>query len=557
MERGDLRGNIIPTDLENTDNRQRTGNIYFNTTDLIYLDSLNERYKNIKNKASVRISPTDYAQMNYALVHNYVYTLTGNLSTWTWLRNSSSNATTAYITSTGKSSSTYVNCKDGGICPSLHYKLPSRKDEKVDIKEVKDTDGNVLYYTVQIGEYPKTKVDEELSNTLEQLYNKGNIQDNLKCTGRWFSGNGQRIRNKDYIGIHCPEFEYNGERYVRVVSYPNYEEDIYSDGTPSGWKGTIRWAKVEPIPFVIKNWGEMPKWINPNGNGKAHYFSLRSENAITANFPFYPNQIDTYRYMWQNSSIRGFLNGIDVENIVTNGILEYGAGHGGNFEGECNFLNEAFNLSREPMIEYRIPDSETEIADNAFNGCISLKKLIIHPGIKSIGKNAFDGLNFRYAYKNYKNEIIFSNKLPEDKEKYVELIEIPKIMNALKGFDYGMLLKNKDFNSLKELVEVLEKNKFSIPYEYGIALALDGKEKIFNENTDFRFFKNEIPNINNELANYSDSENINFYKFAYSLGCFSKEKILDKRYQETSVPLAQKASSFLAILLRTDSMRLR
>ena len=125
------------------------------------------------------------------------------------------------------------------------------------------------------------------------------------------------------------------------------------------------------------------------------------------------------------------------------------------------------------------------------------------------------------------------------------------------GFDYGMLLKNKDFNSLKELVEVLEKNKFSIPYEYGIALALDGKEKIFNEKTDFRFFKNEIPNINNELANYSDSENINFYKFAYSLGCFSKEKIVDKRYQETSVPLAQKASSFLAILLRTDSMRLR
>lgn len=38
------------------------------------------------------------------------------------------------------------------------------------------------------------------------------------------------------------------------------------------------------------------------------------------------------------------------------------------------------------MIEYTIPDSETEIPDDAFNGCITLKKLIIHPGIKSIGK---------------------------------------------------------------------------------------------------------------------------------------------------------------------------
>jgi len=39
--------------------------------------------------------------------------------------------------------------------------------------------------------------------------------------------------------------------------------DRYSDETITGKVGTIRWVKVEPISFVIRNWDEMPKSINP------------------------------------------------------------------------------------------------------------------------------------------------------------------------------------------------------------------------------------------------------------------------------------------------------
>ena len=56
------------------------------------------------------------------------------------------------------------------------------------------------------------------------------------------------------------------------------------------------------------------------------------------------------------------------------------------------------------MIEYSIPDSEKKIPEDAFNGCITLKKLVIHSEIKTIGKNAFDGLNFKYAYITKKGE---------------------------------------------------------------------------------------------------------------------------------------------------------
>lgn len=463
------------------------------------------------------------------------------------------------------------------MCPSLHYHLPSdisahstlhflkgrkkrnenEEREQFDIKEVKDAEGKMIYHTIQIGEYPKTKVDEDLSRTLESLYNGGKIQEGILCTGRWYSGNGQKEDYKGYAGKHSPEFEYQGERYVRVVSYPNAEEDRYSDGTPSGKVGTIRWAKVEPISFVIKNWDEMPKSINPKGKGKAKYFDLRAEEAITANIQFYPDQFEQNCTMWQNSSARGFLNGIDVRNIKSNGNIEYGASSGGNFTGECNFLNEAFNLSRKPIVEYTIPDSETEIPDDAFNGCITLKKLVMHSGIKSIGKRAFEGLNFKYAYRTEAGELVFSQELPKNKDEYRDIVELDKIGKPFDGFNYNILIKSDKLGEVINFSETLSKNKFSIPYVYGLALVESGKTKSFCENSDFRFFKNEIPQINDILLDFPEEERLDFFKFATSLGCFSTERILDKKGKETGVPLAQKASSLLAKVLKTEEMRLR
>ena len=383
------------------------------------------------------------------------------------------------------------------------------------------------------------------------------MQEEILCTGRWYSTNGQKENNRDYAGKHSPEFEYQGQRYVRVVSYPNDEDNRYSDGTPTGKVGTIRWVKVEPISFKIRNWDEMPKSINPKGNGSAKYFDLRAEEAITSNIPFYPDANDKNSTMWQNSSVRGFFNGIDVRNIQSNGNTEYGASRGGNFTGECNFLNEAFNLSREPMIEYTIPDSETEIPDDAFNGCITLKKLVMHSGIKSIGKKAFDGLQFKYAYRTETGELVFAQDLPRNENEYTDVVELGKIAKSFDGFDYSILVQSDRLDEITDFSEILSKNKFSIPYVYGFALVESGKTKSFTENSDFRFFKNEIPKINDMLLDFPEEERLDFFKFASSLGCFSTEKMLDKKGKETQVPLAQKASSLLAQLLKTDEMKLR
>ena len=149
---------------------------------------------------------------------------------------------------------------------------------------------------------------------------------------------------------------------------------------------------------------------------------------------------------------------------------------------------------------------------------ITLKKLIIHPGIKSIGKRAFDGLDLKYAYRTETGELVFAQELPRNENEYTDVVELGKIAKSFDGFDYSIS---------------------------------------FCENSDFRFFKNEIPKINDMLLDFPKEERLDFFKFASSLGCFSAEKMLDKKGKETQVLLAQKASSLLAQLLKTDEMKLR
>lgn len=571
MKREDLRNKIIPTVIDNTDNIQNTGGKEFNTTDLIYLDSFDEQ----KNVIEKRVFATDYAQMNNAYIC-YEDTYNDKPLSCVWLRSAFNRTMVRYIDGFGECFYTTTGDRRYGICPSLHYKLPvdsspkgilrffkkyqnkeEGKENEFDIRKEKKIGEKNIYHTLQLGEYPKTKLDDDFSQLLESLYNGGKIKEGLLCTGRWYSTNGVKDSYKDYAGKHSPEFEYQGKRYVRVVSYPQCKQDKYSDGTIAGKPGTIRWVRVEPISFEIKNWKEMPKSINPKGNGKAKYFDLRAKETITSNIPFYPEEDDTNSTMWQNSTIRGFLNGIDVRNVKSNGNIDYGASHGGNFTGECNFLNEAFNLSREPMIEYTIPNSEKEIPEDSFNGCITLKKIIIHSGIKSIGKKSFDGLDLKYVYDTPNGELVLAQELPKNKEEYINIAEISKIAQPFDEFDYNILIQKNKLGNVIEFSNVLNKYKFCVPCSYALLLIENGKEKTFYEDSDFRFFKNEIPTINNMLCKIPEKEKAEFFKFANTLGCFSKEKILDKNGKETEVMLAQKASSLLAQILKTEKMQLR
>lgn len=172
MKREDLRSKIIPTTIENTDESQNTGNKKFNTTDLIYLDSYNEQYDGKKTDMERRISATDYAQMNNAYIYDDYKTRTGRQTTWAWLRSAYDRCHVHYVSGDGDWNTRYTHSSYAGLCPSLHYHLPSdisarsalrflkgqknreqsEELEQFDIREVKDLDRkNYISYITNWG----------------------------------------------------------------------------------------------------------------------------------------------------------------------------------------------------------------------------------------------------------------------------------------------------------------------------------------------------------------------------------------------------------------------
>ena len=334
MTKVDLSKFIIPVELDNTDENQKFGKKSFKTKDLVFLDSDDDM-----NELSVEekiTTPTDYAIANGAFHWWGGVSRTGKKGTSAyWLRSAFSKDEVYDVLRGGLRDTDYVDRTQLGISPTLHLNLSSiisAQSELHDfgkIAHVKDTDGKVIYHTIEFGKYPKTK--ETKSDEFENLLK----EDKIFPTGKTYTGyldNGKFTENLEY--------EYNGQKYVRVKNNRFEDGNFYSDGQKVPKDGYV-WIKVEPITWIIRNWDEMPTSINPQGNGKATYIDVRTEESIMGGIPFYPNTSDNNISFWQNSSIRGFLNGINVNNITTNGNTKYTAPNGGDFTGK-GFLQEAF-----------------------------------------------------------------------------------------------------------------------------------------------------------------------------------------------------------------------
>ena len=352
MSKNDLTRFIVPAELNNADEKNKNGNGSFKTTDLVFLDSKNE----LKNFGDLQMvaSATDYAIVNSVFQNAKGVSITGKKGTSGYfLRSANSQNSTDAVTAEG---TTILNGKDNtlfetssavqnthlGIRPSVHLDAKKiayaqrRLPGFVKISNVKNKSGKVVYHTIEFGEYPKTKASN--SALLEKLYEEHKII----ATGKKYLG---RSKNDNTDFVENLEYEYRGKKYVRVPVFSNNENNIYSDGSKVSNFGCV-WIKVEPITWIIKNWDELPTSINPNGTKKATYLDVISEEVIMSGIPFYPDNSSENISLWQNSTIRGFLNGICVSNIKNNGNALYGATNGGNFS-KHSFLQEVFRPEEE------------------------------------------------------------------------------------------------------------------------------------------------------------------------------------------------------------------
>mgnify|MGYP006070170965 CR=1 FL=1 len=335
----ELKDFIVRTRLDNTDENQKTGNSAFDTQDFVFFETYDEVKGIDSDKCYVYAS--DYAVMNGAFLGGERKGPKDRQSTWYWLRSANSRSHVYYVRSDGSLDYKHADRKSAGLCPALHLNLSSvisarSASSDFKIESFKDKSGKILYYTIEFGSYPQDKAKN--SGELERLFNAHK----LTPTGKTYTG----YMKEDGSFQQNQEFEYGGKKYVRVISKKYDNDSEYKDKTKAPEDGTPMWAEVQPIKWKIKNWDELPRSINPNGNGTAKTIYVKSEEGIMSGIPFYPEYGETEHTMWQNSPLRAIFNGYDLQEELNkgNGNKRYKAGRNYNFKGK-GFLQEALDSS--------------------------------------------------------------------------------------------------------------------------------------------------------------------------------------------------------------------
>lgn len=329
---------IVRTLLDNTDENQKTGNTAFITQDYVFFESYDE-VEALSEDQRIAYS-SDYAVMNGAsLTSKYSGPKEYRKPIPQWLRSAKSWSevyVTAYNGTLDDRDPLYDNV---GLCPALSLNLSSviyaRSDsQKFKIESVKDKSGNIIYHTIEFGTYPQDRAKNSIE--LEELFNSHQ----LTSTGKTYTG----YMKKDGTFQQNQEFDYDGKKYVRVISNKFDDDSENKDKTKVLEKGTPMWAEVQPIKWKIKNWDELPKSLNPNGKGTAKTIYVKSEEAIMSGIPFYTKYGKIEDIMWQNSPLRAILNGYDLYEELNkgNGNINYKANINYNMKGK-GFLSEMFD----------------------------------------------------------------------------------------------------------------------------------------------------------------------------------------------------------------------
>jgi hypothetical protein len=208
------------------------------------------------------------------------------------------------------------------------------------------------------------------------------------------------------------------------------------------------------------------------------------------------------------------------------------------------------------LAKITIPSTVTSLGEEAFSECRSLERVNIQEGIQSIEWNTF-----------YNCEKLKEIKIPNSVNsigdnvflacKELQKVDLPQ---SLIHMEFNAFNKNKFlggescFASYKNgtVYYGQAKGKKDLTFPVNFLAAFSSKREFdkFIEESDFRAFNSNFPDIQKMFHRREDIDTVCFFKFAKALGCFSKKHIINKNGEETEVTLSQKASSTLAQLVK-------
>lgn len=335
MVRLQLYNFILRTELEDRVSEKHGGGNSpksIKTEDYVFIDSLDD-VKNIES-SKLMLPLTDYALASGVKPFgkpSFFGRSSGGAVEY-FLRTSSAEGGVRFVDENGgTSNSTNVECEGKTVRPCMNLNLPliiqARREipEFGKIEKFKDSFNNE-YHTIEFGEYPQMKESVKWGENLDKLRKNGL----LPLTGTIY-------RPSDYEYRHI-----FGMKEVCVIENKADSSWCFSDKTAGGRKD---WFRVEPIKWVICNWDEMPKSINPKGSGKAEKMLVKSKDAILGPLKFFEGKDNKWKNLWQNSEIRAYLNGYDLFKEIDrgNGNKNFMTDTNFYFVFEKGFLMQAFN----------------------------------------------------------------------------------------------------------------------------------------------------------------------------------------------------------------------
>lgn len=209
----------------------------------------------------------------------------------------------------------------------------------------------------------------------------------------------------------------------------------------------------------------------------------------------------------------------------------------------------------EGLEEVFIPKSVREISGRAFENCKNIAFLHISNSKVNVFDEAFYGCEFNHFYKLKKNEGYILSKTEIDCE-FDSHIDVSFITKNIIDFDYSCLFNETKIEKIIKVCKKLNRTKLKIPFEFFERLDEENLFDTFINECEFRFFESEFLNINGNIL--QEIHDKNYYetllKFAYSLGCFSTRKMLDKNGFETQAYVGQYASALLANILKNSNI---
>ena len=210
-----------------------------------------------------------------------------------------------------------------------------------------------------------------------------------------------------------------------------------------------------------------------------------------------------------------------------------------------------------------------------YKGVNNLNSTILNEGIERVVVEErfkplvdikdFENTNIKYmrkeTLKDGSDVYIFESEADVSSD---EVIEIKKYQDMFLTDSLSLYyFLSTDIRNLKKLLNILDKNKVPMPEYFAKKLSPNFEGFVYYNNV--RFFKNEVLSLPQLQFVYENNYNIsydeeyllsNLYLLAYGLGCFSNEKIVNKKGEVTNITVGQKASSLLANLIKSEAISL-